>query len=250
MPVFRLNRDDVLFPPVDLAAPNGLLAVGGHLTPARLLAAYSHGIFPWGKFGRQYAWFSPDPRLVLLPDGLHVSHSMRRILRHSPFTVTVDTAFRRVMEFCSTSPGRGDGTWINPEMIDAYTALHEAGYGHSVEVWSEDGSMAGGLYGVARGRCFFGESMFSLVPNASKLALICLVNLLRGWEFDIIDCQQVTGHMMRLGARPIRRPEFMRRIAVSQQHETRCGKWSGSAGDSLLLERKRSWRPVGKQGST
>ena len=236
MPIFRLSHDDILFPPVVLAEPDGLLAVGGDLSTDRLLAAYSRGIFPWDKLGEEHLWFSPDPRLVLLPDELHVSHSMRRILRHPPFTITADTAFRDVMEGCASAPGREDGTWISPDMIAAYTTLHEAGYGHSVEVWNGDGVLAGGLYGISLGRCFFGESMFTLVPNASKLALVCLVNLLREWEFDLIDCQQATDHLVRMGAREIPRADFIGRITDSLKKEALRGNWSELAGKYLIKD--------------
>ena len=224
MPVFRLNGDDTLFPPVGLAEPGGLLAVGGDLSVERLLAAYSQGIFPWDEIGSVRMWFSPDPRLVLFPGELHVSKSMQRLLRHPPFDVTVDNAFREVIESCAAVPGREE-TWIDPEIVGAYTALHEAGYAHSVEV-RQDGELVGGLYGVSLGSVFFGESMFTRVPNASKFALAHLVGMLRDWDFQLIDCQQATDHLVRMGAREIPREAFLDHMKDGLQMPTRRGNWS------------------------
>ncbi|NLI81485.1 MAG: leucyl/phenylalanyl-tRNA--protein transferase [Deltaproteobacteria bacterium] len=212
MPVFRLTRS-LIFPPVDRAEADGLLAVGGDLSPERLLLAYSLGIFPWYARDLPILWWSPDPRLVLFPNELKISRSLLRVLRKRVFHVTLDVAFREVMERCASVPRKqNEGTWIVPEMIEAYCRLHRLGYAHSVEVWYE-GDLVGGLYGIALGRVFFGESMFSMRSDASKVALVYLVDLLRRWDFRLIDCQVTTGHLMRMGAREISRREFLTRLS-------------------------------------
>lgn len=224
MPVFRLI-DELVFPP-PVQAENGLLAVGGDLCEARLLLAYRMGIFPWYCSGEPILWWSPDPRLILLPDEFHVSRRLERTLRIGRFTVTLDQAFRRVVEGCASAPCRDqDGTWITREMKASYCRLHRSGYAHSVECW-EQGELAGGLYGVSLGRCFFGESMFSRVPNASKVALARLVEQLKRWRFDLIDCQVTSVHLLRLGAREVSRAEFLQRLQKSLAGPTRVGFWS------------------------
>jgi leucyl/phenylalanyl-tRNA--protein transferase len=201
------------FPPVELALrdPNGLLAAGGDLSTERLLDAYARGIFPWFNGEDPLLWWSPDPRMVLHVGELHVSRSLARAIRSARFRVTMDTAFRDVMDGCAEPRPGQDGTWITPELTDAYTGLAVLGYAHSVEAWV-DGTLAGGLYGVAMGRMFFGESMFSRQSEASKVAFACLVRQLERWEFPLIDCQMSTSHLASLGAREIPRAEFLRHV--------------------------------------
>lgn len=194
-----------------LSEPNGLLAAGGDLSPQRLLEAYSKGIFPWFNEGEPILWWSPDPRMVLFPDELKISRSLRRTLKKDHYQIRTDSSFGQVMHACA-SPRKGQaGTWIHPEMIAAYTALHEMGLAHCVETWM-DGELVGGLYGVALGKVFFGESMFSRVPDASKIAFVHLVKQLQRWEFGLIDCQVKTGHLASLGAREISRKEFSQKL--------------------------------------
>ena len=198
------------FPPVELALrePNGLLAAGGDLSPRRLLDAYARGIFPWFNGDDPLLWWSPDPRMVLRLDELHVSRSLRRTIRSQEFDVRMDTAFEDVMRACAEPRDGQDGTWITEEMITAYTRLSELGFAHSIESW-HGGHLAGGLYGVAIGRMFFGESMFARRSDASKVAFVALVRQLRRWGFEIIDCQMATAHLASLGAREIPRREFL-----------------------------------------
>ncbi|MEW5707544.1 MAG: leucyl/phenylalanyl-tRNA--protein transferase [Pseudomonadota bacterium] len=214
------------FPPVEtaLASPNGLLAAGGDLSLARLLDAYRRGIFPWFNEGEPILWWSPDPRMVLFPPEIRISRSLRKTLRHRRYEIRCDTAFRRVMGACAAPrPGQA-GTWISPLMMEAYEGLHRAGYAHSVETWI-DGELAGGLYGVALGRAFFGESMFYLVPDASKIALVHLARQLERWGFGLIDCQMTTPHLRSLGAREIPRSDFTRRLAELVNYGGVTGKW-------------------------
>ncbi|MHC1730129.1 MAG: leucyl/phenylalanyl-tRNA--protein transferase [Syntrophobacteraceae bacterium] len=212
MPVFRLI-DDLIFPHPSYADPSGLLAVGGDLSPARLLLAYSRGIFPWYSDPDPILWWSPDPRLVLFPDELRVSHSLKRVMKKNLFTVTFDHAFREVIQACAEVRTQiGQGTWITRDMIHAYVHLHEMGHAHSVESWYA-GRLVGGLYGVAMGRAFFGESMFSVRTDASKVAFVHLVRSLQGLGYEFIDCQTTTEHLKRFGAREIPRKEFLARLA-------------------------------------
>jgi leucyl/phenylalanyl-tRNA--protein transferase len=202
------------FPPVDRALddPNGLLAAGGDLSTARLVAAYSRGIFPWFNDGDPILWWSPDPRMVLSTGAFHVSHSLRKRVKKRDFTVTADTAFAQVLDECA-APRPGDaGTWLTPPMKQAYTALHRGGLAHSIEVWI-DGRLAGGIYGVAIGRMFFGESMFSRQPDGSKIAMAHLARQLARWGFPWIDCQLETGHLVSLGAQPMPRRIFVAEVA-------------------------------------
>lgn len=223
MPVYRLP-EAVLFPPPDHAAKSGLLAVGGDLSPERLLAAYREGIFPWYSEGDPILWWSPDPRFILLPDELCVSRSMRQFMKKGTLRVTFDRAFPVVISACRRPRPGQDGTWITAEIRDAYIALHDLGFAHSVEAWREE-ELVGGLYGVSLGHTFFGESMFSAVPNASKTALISLVSRLKAGGFDLVDCQVETAHLAGLGARLIPRREFSARLKESLCHETRRGNW-------------------------
>lgn len=224
MPVFLLT-EEIAFPPPHLATEEGLLAVGGDLSEDRLLLAYRMGIFPWYSEGGPILWWSPDPRLILLPDELHVSRSLSRTMRKGTFTVTMDEAFDRVIEACASVPRRGqDGTWITTEMVAAYCGLHAAGYAHSVECW-QHGRLAGGIYGISLGRCFFAESMFSRVSNASKVALAELVGYLKSRRFEFIDCQVTNPHLLSLGAREVSRDAFLGMLESGLQAETRKGKW-------------------------
>jgi len=205
------------FPPLEraLTEPNGLLAAGGDLSLPRMLEAYRHGIFPWFNPGEPILWWSPDPRMVLFPDEFKISRSLKKRLLCADYKVRVDTAFTRVMRECAAPRGEGGGTWINEPMIAAYGALHEAGYAHSFETWmdGEDGEeLVGGLYGVAVGRAFFGESMFTRKTDASKIALAYLVAHLEQHDFGVIDCQMKTAHLASLGARAIPRGEFSRQL--------------------------------------
>lgn len=226
--MFRLssNPRDLRFPPVELASPEGLLAVGGDLRPERLLEAYRHGIFPWYNDDQPILWWSPDPRAVLFPDKLHVSRSLERTIRHGIFTATFDTCFREVMTQCAGPRPQypEGGTWITPAMIEAYVRLHELGWAHSIETWQE-GRLVGGLYGIALGGAFFGESMFSRVTNASKVALVLLIRQLRAWGFRIFDCQQASPHVMRFGAEEIPRRSFLNHLASALTLPDRRGPW-------------------------
>jgi leucyl/phenylalanyl-tRNA--protein transferase len=207
-----------------LREPNGLLAAGGDLSVERLVAAYRQGIFPWYGEGQPVLWWSPDPRMVLYPREIAVSRSLRKRLRKRDFELRVDTCFVRVMRACAEPrPGQG-GTWITDDMLKAYTSLHAAGMAHSVETWI-DGELAGGLYGVALGRVFFGESMFSRATDASKIALVHLARQLARWNFGIVDCQMATTHLASLGAREIPRKDFVRALSELVNYPMRTGKW-------------------------
>ncbi len=221
-----LDVDDS-FPPVSeaLTAPNGLLCAGGDLSPERLVDAYRRGIFPWFSEGDPILWWSPDPRMVLFPDELRVSRSLRRAIARGTYETRVDSEFRRVIEACAAPRDGHAGTWIVPEMVDAYTRLHELGFAHSVESW-KDGELAGGLYGVALGRVFFGESMFTLAPDASKVALVSLTERLRAGGFRVIDCQQATPHLASLGAREIPRTRFAQLLEDSIQYPLSAARWT------------------------
>lgn len=222
----RLNLREE-FPPSSEALdyPNGLLAVGGDLSVGRLLAAYSRGIFPWYEEPQPVLWWTPDPRSVLFPEALHVSRSLRRTLRRDRFRLAVDTCFGRVMRACAQLRGDGLGTWIGDGMLAAYTELHHLGYAHSIEVMDDAGKLIGGLYGVALGRVFFGESMFSRQSDASKVALVALVDILHRGGFRVIDCQVESEHLNTMGACNIPRLDFEQLLAqtVSANHDS--GIW-------------------------
>lgn len=208
-----LLQHDISFPPVTQAlhSPNGLLAAGGDLSASRLLEAYRHGIFPWFSEGEPILWWSPDPRMVLFPEEFKVSHSLGKTLHQGRYMVRTDSAFEQVMRACAAPREGANGTWIHEEMIAAYCELHRLGYAHSVETWM-DGKLAGGLYGIALGRMFYGESMFSRKTDASKIALAHLCAQLERWNFGMIDCQMNTPHLASLGAREIPRKEFIARL--------------------------------------
>ena len=228
-----------LFPPVAkaLSEPNGLLAAGGDLSPQRLLAAYRRGIFPWFSAGEPLLWWSPDPRMVLFPDELKISRSLTKTLRNADYEVRLDTAFGDVIRACARKPRAGQsGTWITPEMQQAYRELHRLGYAHSVETWI-DGKLAGGLYGIAIGRAFYGESMFADARDASKIALAHLCAYLKQRGFGIIDCQMETRHLASLGARPIPRCDFAARLEALCAHGDAAGHWPAAAIDGQFRQR-------------
>lgn len=209
-----LQRDSLDFPQLNkaLREPNGLLAAGGDLRPERLIQAYRHGCFPWFQDGQPILWWSPDPRTVLLPDELHVSRSLAKVLRQGRYQVSFDQAFAEVIRACAAPRSYAAETWITSPMQDAYLELHKSGIAHSVEVW-RDGELVGGLYGLAMGQLFFGESMFSRADNASKVGFATLVERLKAWGFVLIDCQMPTEHLLSLGARTISRDEFARYLS-------------------------------------
>lgn len=224
MPIYALS-DEPVFPPADHAEDEGLLAVGGDLSVPRLLAAYRAGIFPWPHRGMPLLWFSPDPRMVLYPGQIKLARSLKQIIRRGDFEIRLDTAFAQVMTGCATAKRKGPrGTWITKPMIKAYTELHELGAAHSAEAWQE-GKLVGGLYGVSLGGVFFGESMFALVPDASKVAFATLVAQLVAWGFGMIDCQTHTAHLERFGAALIPRRRFLQELAVLVDQPGRAHKW-------------------------
>lgn len=217
MPCYQLD-DELWFPPVESAEEYGLLAVGGDLSPERLLLAYSLGIFPWYSPGEPLLWWSPNPRCVLFPTELHVSRSLKRLMRKKPYRISFNENFAEVIYWCrSLRAGLdGSGTWITSEMENAYTRLHQLGFAHSVECWDGD-QLVGGLYGICIGRCFYGESMFSRSDNASKVVLVNLMEYLQQKGFELLDCQQTTDHLLSMGAQEISRQEFqqyLQRAAV------------------------------------
>jgi len=224
MALYRLPREPVFPPPGD-AEPDGLLAVGGDLSPERLVAAYAAGIFPWYADDQPILWWSPDPRLVLRPGWLHLSRSLERALRRGTFEVRADTAFAEVIRRCAAvhRPGQR-GTWIVPAMVEAYLRLHQLGLAHSFEAW-EEGRLVGGLYGVSLGGAFFGESMFAERPDASKVAFARAVAWLTGQGIDLVDCQVRTEHLARFGAREVPRAAFLADLAAALTRPTRPGPW-------------------------
>ncbi len=225
MPIYQLP-EQLVFPPVEMSEPDGLLAIGGDLSPSRLLLAYSQGIFPWFSEGEPLLWWSPDPRSVIFPEELKVSKSMRNVLNRGMFRISFDQAFQEVMTACSEMPRRGqDGTWITEEMVEAYCELHALGFAHSVEVWRDE-ELVGGLYGLSMGSCFFGESMFSKESNASKAGFITMVRTLQDRGFSLIDCQVHNSHLESLGAREIPREEFLQLLEKGLKNQTMKGNWA------------------------
>lgn len=217
------------FPDPSRADADGLVAYGGDLAPARLLDAYAHGIFPWFNSDSQpVVWWSPDPRAILVPADLHISKSLAKRLRSGYYRVTVDTAFADVIRSCAAPRAGDDGTWITAAMQAAYIELHQLGFAHSVEAW-RDGELAGGLYGVSLGRLFFGESMFSRRPDASKVALVHLAKQADAWRFPLIDCQIMNAHLRSLGAMAMPRARFLHAVAVNRGVATRRGRWTFDA---------------------
>ena len=225
MPIFLLSSENV-FPPPHLSTKEGLVAIGGDLSPQRLLIAYRMGIFPWYSENEPILWWSPDPRMVLFPNELKMSRSLAKVIRQGRFQITVDTCFEDVIAACArTRVLRNEGTWINSEMEQAYIRLHQMGYAHSIEAWCDRG-LAGGLYGVSLGGFFFGESMFSAISNASKAALAYLCSFLKSRDFDLIDCQVQTSHLESLGARMISRAQFLNQLEMTLRKPSLIGKWS------------------------
>lgn len=224
MPVYFLN-DSLVFPDPRYAESSGLLAVGGDLQVERLLLAYKSGIFPWYSEGDPILWFSPDPRLILIPDRLRVSMSLKKVLNSDAFEVRFDTCFSEVIYRCSKTKRKDqNGTWLTKEMIDAYIEMHKEGYAHCVETY-QNGELVGGLYGVSIGGAFFGESMFHTMSNTSKVALFHLVERLKSWDFDFIDSQVPTEHMRRLGAQEIDRENFLKMLKKTLAKKTIRGSW-------------------------
>ena len=235
-----LNPGDP-FPSAETALvdPNGLLCAGLELTPELVLAAYQRGIFPWYSEGQPVLWWSPDPRMVLMPQDFNLHRSLRKTLKSSRFEVRTDTRFEAVMRACAEPRPEQGGTWISEAIIEAYSALHRAGFAHSVETWM-DGELVGGLYGIALGRVFFGESMFIRRTDASKIAFAHLIVQLKRWQFELIDCQQKTDHLASLGAAPISRSDFLERLSRLvhwDTHAPRSGAWQFDQDllDDLLI---------------
>jgi len=236
------RRPEEPFPPVEqaLREPDGLLAAGGDLSIPRLLNAYRAGIFPWYEHGQPILWWSPDPRAILRPEDLRISRSLCKALRNRPYTVSFDTRFREVMYACAAPRADQHGTWITPEMIDAYDQLHQAGHAHAVEVTNVAGELVGGLYGVSIGRVFFGESMFSRVRDGSKIALVWLAAHLHYWGYPLLDCQQATPHMLRMGAHGISRRDFSRMLAEYCTRPGHPAPWRVEPGLDVP-----NWQPAG-----
>ncbi len=232
--VFILQNDYPAFPSPELADAEGLLAIGGDMTVEWLLEAYRNGIFPWYDENTQIMWWSPDPRAVMKPADVHISHSMKPIFNQKKFQLKVDTAFESVMRLCASVKRKDeDGTWILPEIIEAYTQLYILGYAHSFEAWQDD-ELVGGLYGVSLGKMFFGESMFSLKPNASKFAFISMAKLLENSGFSYIDCQVPTPHLQSLGCGLMPRDEFLSLVRKNNSFHTLKGKWTVKNGKISL----------------
>jgi leucyl/phenylalanyl-tRNA--protein transferase len=235
MPIYRLTRH-LAFPPVE-EAEDGVLAVGGDLRPERLILAYRHGVFPWYHEGIPIIWHSPDPRCVLRLECLHVGATLRKALRKGLFDVRWDSAFPEVIRACSKAPRPGqEGTWITGDMEKAYIKLHELGVAHCVEAWQQ-GKLVGGLYGVSLGRMFFGESMFSRVDNASKVALVALVERLRTWDFSLVDCQVANAHTLSMGAEEWPRARYITFLSGALQAPTRRGRWTSDEGPPPTSDR-------------
>jgi leucyl/phenylalanyl-tRNA---protein transferase len=225
MPVYELP-EEIAFPDPSEAEADGLLAVGSDLSPERVLAAYSIGIFPWPHASYPLMWFSPDPRYVLFPDELKLARSLKQTIKKQRFDVRYDTDFAGVIAGCAKIKRKGQrGTWITKPMVAAYTVLHELGFAHSAEAWL-DGKLVGGLYGVSLGAAFFGESMFATEDDASKVAFAALVAKLKDWGFHFIDAQVHTPHLERFGTRPIPRAEYLDRLAKALEQSTRRGLWT------------------------
>lgn len=223
MPVFRLD-DRLVFPPVHLSE-DGLLAIGGDLRPERLLLGYTQGIFPWYAENLPILWHSPDPRMVMTTRDLVVGKSLKKAIRRRPYALRMDTAFAEVLAGCSSVPRPGQtGTWLIPEMVDAYLQLHALGFAHSIEAWDGD-QLVGGLYGVSLGAAFFGESMFARAPDASKIAYVTAVRQLDAWRIGLIDCQVHTEHLERFGAYEVPRLDYIEMLKVALDQPTRRGRW-------------------------
>lgn len=233
--LYELNKDDCFFPPADRADEQGLLAIGGDLSPQRLIVAYANGIFPWFSEGEPLLWWSLDPRLIIRPGEMKVSKSLRHTLKSGKFETHIDTQFREVMLHCAETPRKDqDGTWILDEMVKAYCHLHKLGLAHSFETYHE-GKLEGGLYGVSLGKAFFGESMFHIETDASKVAFYALHQFLQHHDFKLIDCQQETSHLMSLGAYAIPRDQFLDELKILTKEATLVGNWGTGTYEKLYL---------------
>ena len=225
MPIYELPTEPIFPDPRE--AEDGLIAIGGDLSPIRLLTAYSEGIFPWFNPEDPIMWWSPNPRLVIIPSEIKVSDSLRRVIKSNRFTVKVDTNFAGVIGNCrNIARKEADGTWITDAMQDAYIALHELGFAHSIEIYNKERVLVGGLYGISMGKAFFGESMFSIERDASKVALYHLTELLNRWDFHFIDAQVTTDHLIRMGAKEISRDQFLEMLSNALDFDTKQGKWT------------------------
>jgi leucyl/phenylalanyl-tRNA--protein transferase len=239
MPVYRLDKR-LAFPPVELAE-DGLLAVGGDLSPERLLLGYGQGIFPWYGPKLPILWHSPDPRMVMTTRELLVNRSLRKAIRRQPYQLRIDTAFAEVLHACAETPRPGqDGTWLVPEMVEAYLRLHRLGFAHSFEAWHGE-HLAGGLYGVSLGGCFFGESMFAHAPDASKIAFCAAIAQLDAWDITLVDCQVHTDHLERFGAHEVSRAEFLGRLRQVLDRPTRRGRWQYGLDLDAWAARGGAW---------
>ena len=233
MTVYQLIPEIPLFPPIEEAEDDGLLAIGGDLNKDRLIEAYKNGIFPWYEKGQPILWWSPDPRLVLLPENLKVSRSLGKVLKRKYFEIRFDTAFQQVIKDCAdVRIEQGRSTWIIPEIQEAYLELYNEGFAHSIESWVDD-KLVGGLYGVSLGQCFFGESMFSKINNSSKVALVALVEFALKYEIKLIDCQMTTKHLLSLGAQEMERKVFLENLKKLLKKPTLIGNWNC---DSLSIK--------------
>lgn len=235
MPVYLLS-DELLFPPPEGASPEGVVAVGGDCSPERLLLAYREGIFPWPTEGFPLLWFSPDPRFVIQPTSVHVPRSLKKRMRKGEYEVRADTAFADVVDACAERPRAGQsGTWITEELKRGFRRLHERGFAHSIEAYADD-QLVGGLYGLSLGGVFFGESMFAIRPDASKVAFVTAIERFRAWDFDLVDCQVHTEHLARFGAVPWPRSMFRRALESSLRKATRRGPWTEAFRAGALRE--------------
>jgi leucyl/phenylalanyl-tRNA--protein transferase len=241
MPVYLLNKE-LSFPPAEDANEEGIVAVGGDVTPERLLVAYRNGIFPWPVRGYPLLWFSPDPRFALAPADAHVPRSLRKAIRKGHFRVTADTAFAEVISACAAVPRpHQQGTWITTDLQDGYLGLHEIGYAHSIEAWLDD-RLVGGLYGVALGKAFAGESMFATEPDASKVAFTTLLGHLSAWDFRILDCQVHTNHLARFGATMWPRDRFLSEWRAAVEGPSMFAPWHLTMSPSEALRHLRPGR--------
>jgi len=225
MPIYMLT-EELRFPPPEGASPEGIVAIGADFRPERLLLGYAQGIFAWPSEGLPLLWFSPDPRFALDPRHAHLPRSLRKLMRKKPFEIRFDTAFAQVIRNCAETPREGQrGTWITDELMEGYEALHELGYAHSIEAWQNE-QLVGGLYGVALGKAFFGESMFAHAPDASKCAFATLLGQLVAWDFTLVDCQVHTEHLARFGAENWPRARFLRDLRRAVAQDSIRGKWT------------------------
>ena len=236
MPIYMLT-DELRFPPPECASPEGIVAIGGDFQASRLLLGYAQGIFPWPSQGLPLLWFSPDPRFAMVPAAAHIPRSLRKRMRSCGFEYRFDTAFLEVIQGCADTKRRGQrGTWISDELIEGYLSLHQLGYAHSIETFL-DGKLVGGLYGVALGKAFFGESMFTSVPDASKGAFATLLGHLVAWRYQLLDCQVRTEHLERFGASDWPRSKFLRALRRAAAQTEDPGLWQVELDTEEVLRR-------------